>query len=83
MFVKTIIPAIIGFLINCTVDRKKIKISRFIVIVAICQLIFVKPRKMGRVTLIISFIATVGMAVGYYFIDKLLPLLDFVKGVCG
>ena len=38
-WVKALIPAIIGFLINCTVDRKKIKISRFIVIVAICQLI--------------------------------------------
>lgn len=53
------------------------------IIFAICQLIFVKPRKMGRVTLIISFLATVGMAVGYYFIDKLLPLLDFVKGLFG
>ena len=39
VYLIALIPAIIGFLINCTVDRKKIKISRFIVIVAICQLI--------------------------------------------
>ena len=39
VYLITLIPAIIGFLINYTVDRKKIKISRFIVIVAICQLI--------------------------------------------
>ena len=35
VYLIALITAIIGFLINYTVDRKKIKISRFIVIVAI------------------------------------------------
>jgi len=45
--------------------------------------ILAKPRKMGKILVILSILVAGGMCAGYYFTDNLLPAIDFVKTLLG
>ncbi len=43
--------------------------------------ILVKPRKMGKILVILTILLTAGICVAYYFTDNLIPAIDFLKGL--